>query len=78
MKSFSVKVSKAWAIKRALAYQVIGFQLNSKGAKRLKLKDCDSVELAQAIKLGYVKAIQYISWIGATWFNVDYKGGDNV
>ena len=75
MKSFEMTVSKDWAIKRTLLLQVIGFQLNNKGAKRLKLKDCDSVELAQAIKLGYVKSIQYLSWIGASWYQINYKGG---
>jgi hypothetical protein len=74
MKSFQMTVSKDWAIKRTLLMQVIGFQLNNKGAKRLKLKDCDSVELAQAIKLGYVKAINYISSVGASWYQINYKG----
>ena len=75
MKSFEMTVSKAWAIKRTLSLQVIGFQLNNQGSKRLQLKDCDSVELTEAIQLGYVKAINYLSWIGASWYHIDYKGG---
>jgi len=74
MKSFQVKVSKDWAIKRTLSLQVIGFQLNKQGLKKLNLKDCNSVELVKAIKLGYVKAINYISSVGASWYDIDYKG----
>jgi hypothetical protein len=50
MKSFQVKISKEWAIRRTLAYQVVGFQLNNQGLKSLDLKDCDSVELVKAIQ----------------------------
>jgi hypothetical protein len=73
MKSFEVKVSKSWAIRRTLAYQVVGFQLNNQGLKSLDPKDCDSVELVKAIQLGYVKAINYVSSVGASWYHIDYK-----
>jgi hypothetical protein len=74
MKSFQMTVSKAWAIKRTLSLQVIGFELNKQGLKSLDAKDCDSVELVKAIQLGYVKAINYISSLGASWYHIDYKG----
>ena len=75
MKSFEMTVSKDWAIKRTLLLQVIGFQLNKQGLKKLNPKDCSSVELVKAIKLGYVKAINYISSVGASWYQIDYRGG---
>jgi hypothetical protein len=73
MKSFQVKISKEWAIRRTLAYQVIGFQLNKQGEKLYKVKSGDSLEVVKLIQLGYVKAINYVSWVGASWYNIDYK-----
>lgn len=73
MKSFQVKISKEWAIRRTLAYQVIGFQLNKQGEKLYKVKSGDSLEVVNLIQLGYVKAINYVSWVGASWYDIDYK-----
>jgi hypothetical protein len=73
MKSFQVKISKEWAIRRTLAYQVIGFQLNKQGEKLYKVKSGDSLEVVKLIQLGYVKAINYVSWVGASWYDIDYK-----
>jgi hypothetical protein len=75
MKSFQMTVSKEWAIKRALLLQVIGFQLNKQGEKFYTVKSGDSLEVVKLIQLGYVKAIQYISSVGASWYQIDYKGG---
>jgi len=73
MKSFQVKISKEWAIRRTLAYQVIGFQLNKQGEKLYKVKSGNSLEVVKLIQLGYVKAINYVSWVGASWYDIDYK-----
>jgi hypothetical protein len=73
MKSFQVKISKEWAIRRTLALQVIGFQLNKQGEKLYKVKSGDSLEVVNLIQLGYVKAINYVSWVGASWYDIDYK-----
>ena len=67
-------VSKAWAIKRTLLLQVIGFQLNKQGEKFYTVKSGDSLEVVKLIQLGYVKAINYISSVGASWYHIDYKG----
>ena len=74
MKSFQVKISKEWAIRRTLAYQVVGFQLNKQGEKLYKVKSGNSLEVVKLIQLGYVKAINYVSWVGASWYDIDYKG----
>jgi hypothetical protein len=74
MKSFEITVSKEWAIKRTLLLQVIGFQLNKQGEKTYTVKNGDSLELVKLIQLGYVKAIQYISSVGASWYQINYKG----
>jgi hypothetical protein len=74
MKSFEMTVSKAWAIKRTLLLQVIGFQLNKQGEKFYTVKSGDSLEVVKLIQLGYVKAINYISSVGASWYHIDYKG----
>jgi hypothetical protein len=75
MKSFEMTVSKDWAIKRTLLLQVIGFQLNKQGEKFYTVKSGDSLEVVKLIQLGYVKAINYISSVGASWYHIDYKGG---
>jgi hypothetical protein len=74
MKSFEMTVSKDWAIKRTLLLQVIGFQLNKQGEKFYTVKSGDSLEVVKLIQLGYVKAINYISSVGASWYHIDYKG----